>query len=64
MSKRDAAIAARVAADAAGTEVFMRVRLGGELQFPPLRARVPATLVPPPKGTHRRSCRLCAPSLL
>lgn len=64
ISRKEAAAAARAAADAAGTDVFLRLRLGGELLHPPLKARVSSALVPPPKGTHRRTCRLCAPSLL
>ena len=56
--------AAPQAEDDEGCDVYLRLSVGGVLQPRGLRARVESTLAPPPRGTHARCCRLCAPSLL
>jgi hypothetical protein len=62
------------AADAAGGDAYIRFvasqtpalvqASSGHVHERPLLAHLPSDHVAPPRGSHRRKCRLCAPSLL
>jgi hypothetical protein len=56
--------AAALEADKEGGDAYLRIRLNGEILEKPLKAHLTSEYVSPDRGTHKRYCRLCAPSQL